>query len=74
MTENSRNELTAQRLNKASKLGVKVSFIIKTAELSQSRISCVLNGARYGRHLTQYLTDEEAEAINTALDKIKSAL
>lgn len=63
---------TVERLRKAAGLGIKISTIYKAANLSPFRIKCIVSDADYGSG--KPLTESEAEAINAALDGIKSEL
>lgn len=74
MSNTERHAETVERLQRAADMGLKVSYIIKTAKLSKFRINCIISELPYARTKTKGLTDEEAKAINDSLDFIKDSL
>lgn len=68
-----------ERIRAAADMGFKPSFLIRSENLSAFRINSIVSGKTYAATGRQYgkpvsITDAEAEAINTALDKIKHSL
>lgn len=72
MTQADKSKAAIERLRKAAELGIKVSAIYGKAELSPFRIKSIVSDADY--RAGKELTEEEADAINAELDRIKSQL
>lgn len=72
MTQEDKSKAAIERLRKAAELGIKVSAIYGKAELSPFRIKSIVSDAAY--RAGKELTEEEADAINAELDRIKSQL